>query len=259
MQQLKLNGQIVTKQKVGFWRRQFQKEATKSQKKFDWIFGVFLPAICFFFDPAIFKGNAFGSALLGNYKPFAYILCYFSLFAMSAWLGIGEKSKWVSAIFGGLFLLGGIISFIIGVILIPFSLLGLIIIVGILGFTPLLTSIVYLRNSIRAFQSAELILESKKLIGLYVGTAVLSLIIPLAINFQVEKSLKQMINGNAQDVYSNARTLKFFAPIVNFNKLELYYFSNRNSQNLEKLQAIVDVYKTLTGEDIETKTRVLMD
>ena len=35
----------------GFWRRQFSPEATSRQRKFDWAIGVFLPLICFYFDP----------------------------------------------------------------------------------------------------------------------------------------------------------------------------------------------------------------
>ena len=39
MQKLGLNAD-ANKPKKGFWRRQFQKESTEAQRKFDWIFGV---------------------------------------------------------------------------------------------------------------------------------------------------------------------------------------------------------------------------
>ncbi len=42
MQQLQLNEEIIIKPKKGFWRRQFQKDATVSQIKFDWLFGVII-------------------------------------------------------------------------------------------------------------------------------------------------------------------------------------------------------------------------
>src|SRR5215467_10779528 len=38
---------------LGFWKRQFQQEATKAQKRFDWMFGVVMPAVCFYFDPIV--------------------------------------------------------------------------------------------------------------------------------------------------------------------------------------------------------------
>ena len=64
MQQLKLNeDEIETiEPRKPFWRRQFQIESTTGQKKFDWIFGVIMPVICFVFDPIVFKGNGFGAS-----------------------------------------------------------------------------------------------------------------------------------------------------------------------------------------------------
>ncbi|MDQ6786134.1 MAG: hypothetical protein M3033_04865 [Acidobacteriota bacterium] len=64
MQKLELNAE-TSKPKKGFWRRQFQKESTKSQRKFDWIFGVIMPVIYFAFGPVVFKDGFFGGALFG--------------------------------------------------------------------------------------------------------------------------------------------------------------------------------------------------
>jgi hypothetical protein len=91
MQRLRLYEDAIILPKIGFWRRQFQTEATKSQKKFDWAFGVILPVICFVFDPVVFKGGGFGVAFLGAFKPFAYLLSFVSVMAMSAWLIWGAK------------------------------------------------------------------------------------------------------------------------------------------------------------------------
>ena len=41
--------------KPGFWRRQFGDEITLNQKRGDWIFGVILPLVCFYFDPIRFS------------------------------------------------------------------------------------------------------------------------------------------------------------------------------------------------------------
>ncbi len=132
MIELKLNEEKTGSQK-GFWHWQFQTESTESQKTFDWLFGVILPVSCFVFDPIVFKGDAWGAAYLGTYKPFAYILSFVSVMAMSAWLIWGEKLKWLNAFLAGLFIVGGIVSLGIGIILSPISLLGLIILIGALG------------------------------------------------------------------------------------------------------------------------------
>lgn len=222
MQQLNLNEEITEiEPDRGFWRRQFQKDSTVSQKRFDWTFGVIMPIVCFVFDPTVFKGNIFsGTAELGFAKPFAYILSFSLIMAMSAWLIWGEKLKWLNAFLAGLFAVGAGISFVIGVILSPLSLIGLIIFIGILGFTPLLTAIVYFRSAFRAFQSAKPFLEKSVLRYSFVLATIFSFVVPYVVNVEIQKSINAMLDGSAQTIRSNARILKFAAPITNFYALE---------------------------------------
>lgn len=218
MQELRLNEEIVEIEPIkGFWRRQFQKDSTVSQKRFDWAFGVVLPIVCFAFDPIVFKG---GAAELGFAKPFAYILSFSLIMATSAWLIWGEKLKWLNAFLAGLFAVGAGISLIIGISLLPLSLIGLIIVIGILGFTPLFTALVYLRSAIRAFHSAKPFLEKRVLRYSFVLAAIFSFVIPYVINVEIKKSMVAMLNGDAQTIRSNAQKLKYVAPITNFDLLE---------------------------------------
>lgn len=221
MQQLRLNEEITEiEPDRGFWRRQFQKNSTDSQKRFDWTFGVVLPIICFVFDPTVFKGSVLGgTAELGFAKPFAYILSFSLIMAMSAWMIWGEKLKWLNAFLAGLFTVGAGISFIIGVILSPLSLLGLIIFIGILGFTPLFTAFVYFRSAFRAFQSAKPFLEKSVLRYSFVLAAIFSFVVPYVINVEIKKSMHAMLNGDAQTIRATARNLKYVAPLTNFDDL----------------------------------------
>ena len=250
----------INQPKTRFWKRQFQAQSTEVQRTFDWIFGVLLPVICFVFDPLVFKGNAWGTAVLGNYKPFAYLLSFVSIMAMAAWLIWGAKLKWLSGFLAGLFFLGGIISLGVGIVLIPFSLLGLIILVGILGFTPLFTSIVFLRNAFRAMQTSKTFLEKSVLIYAVAFGALFSAILPWTINNEIKKSLENIANGDAQIVYEESQKLKYVAPLVNFDKLALiYHRSAPDKRETGKMKAIAEIYKEMTGEDLENKVRVLMD
>jgi len=260
MQELKLNEEATeTEPKKGFWQRQFQKDSTFSQKKFDWVFGVILPVVCFVFDPTVFKGGMMGAAELGTIKPFAYILSFVLIMAMSAWLIWGEKLKWLNAFLAGLFLAGGIISLGIGVILLPLSLLGLIVLIGVLGLTPLFSSIVYFRSAIRAYRSAKPFLEKKVLANAFILSVIYSLIVPYVINVEIKKMLDEMTNGDAQTIRSNAQILKRIAPLVNFDALaEKYAFENRSTNN-EKTIAFREAYLKLTGKDIEPRGNRLPD
>jgi hypothetical protein len=251
MQQLGLNEEADLKVEKGFWRRQFQPDATKSQKRFDWIFGVVLPVVCFFFDPIVFKTSG---ALLGTYKPFAYILSFVSVMAMMAWLIWGAKLKWLSGALAGLFLVGGTVSLGVGVVLLPYSVFGLIIAIGALGFTPLFTSLVYLRNSLRAYESARPFLEKRVLVNLYYLSLILSTVIPSVANVQIKETLDEMLKGDAQTIRSNGRKLKFVAPLVNFDVLvEHYYFKDNETEK----EILAEEYERLTGKDFRKLGRFI--
>jgi len=139
-----------------FWTRQFHLEPTSRQRRFDWAFGVVLPTICVAADPIVFSSFlGEGDALLARYKIFAYLLSSVSIMAMAAWLLWGQRLGGLRPILGGLFMAGSAISLIVGLILLPFSLIGMLLLIGFLGFTPLFSSFVYFRNSVRAINGAK--------------------------------------------------------------------------------------------------------
>jgi hypothetical protein len=157
-------GTDVQSERIGFWRRQFKSDFTRGQKKFDWIFGVVL-------------------AILGKFAPFAYVLSFTAIMANMAWLLWGERLKWLNAPLSGLFAIGSLAAFTIGIVLFPFSVLGLFFMfIGALGFTPLFTSFVLLRNSIRTFRTAKLSLEKNILVNSFALAAMASAVIPYLIH-----------------------------------------------------------------------------
>lgn len=248
MQELKLNEE-TSEPKKRFWARQFQQTSTAAQRRFDWIFGAILPVICFAFDPLVFKGFGLGKgAQLGDYKPFAYLLSFVSIMAMAAWLIWGEKLKWLNGFLAGLFAVSAIISFGVGVILFPFSLLGLVILIGVLGFTPLFSSMVFLRNSIRAYRSAKPFLEKHVLEYSFILTALFSFVIPFVANVEIYKRLDEMADGSPQVIRKNAQILRFVAPLVNADKLGGKYCDSPNS---ETHRALAEAYQQLSNESIE--------
>jgi hypothetical protein len=148
---------LESRMPLGFFNRQFHLEPTVRQRRFDWAFGVILPIVCVAADQIVFS-SAFGveDALLGRYKMFAYLLSSVSIMSMTAWLLWGQRLGELRPYIGGLFIAGSVISFTVGVILLPFSLIGMFFLIGFLGFTPLFSSFVYLRNGVRAVKGALL-------------------------------------------------------------------------------------------------------
>jgi hypothetical protein len=169
---------------LGFTHRQFHLTPTIAQQKFDWVFGVGLPIVCTAADPIVFRTwPGSGQALLGQYKIFAYALSIVSIMSMTAWLLWGHRLGELRPYLGGIFLAGSMISAIVGLILFPFSLLGMFFFWGFLGFTPLLSSFVYLRNGVRAIKGSKLDSPTRAVYQAVILAALYSLIVPFVLNF----------------------------------------------------------------------------
>ncbi len=185
MQKLGLDDEVLTEIPKKFWPRQFQAEATSGQRKFDWVFGIVLPVICFYFDPIVFTGGFDGGGMLAAYKPFAYVLTYVSIMSMMAWLIWGARLGWLNSAFAGLFAVGSLVSLAVGIFIAPISLLGLIVVIGALGFTPLFSAFVYLRNSTRAFRAGKDFLEGGLSTRTFALGAIFSAVIPYVAHLEI--------------------------------------------------------------------------
>lgn len=236
----------------GFWRRQFGPAVTTRQRVFDWIFGIALPIVCFVFDPIVFKGNVPGDAVLRSYRPFAYLLFFFSVLAMSLWLIFGAKLKWLSGFLSGLFIAGAFVSLAVGLILLPFSLIGLVILIGALGFTPFFTSIVFARNVVRAFRSSKPFLEKSVMIYAVCFGAFFSLLVPVAVQRDITATLTNIERHDAVDNLDLTK-LRLYAPLYDAGRLiDIYHSSNKNSPDTAaKRELMRELYNDRTGRDID--------
>ena len=84
---------------------------------------MILPTICVMADPIVFAGTFGGDGpLLGGIKPFAYVLSFTSIMAMTAYLLWGNKLRGAGAALSGLFLVGSLVSLAVGIVIFPISL-----------------------------------------------------------------------------------------------------------------------------------------
>jgi hypothetical protein len=173
---------------IGFWERQFMQTRTSAQTRFDWAYGVVIPLFCVVADPIVFADRG----ILTEYRPFAYLLSSASILAMAAWLLWGDRLRWLAAPLGGLFIAGSVISFLVGVILLPYSIIGLFYLIGLLGFTPLFAGFVYLRNGLRAMGAAESFMDEITVWKAAILTAILALVIPYIVNAPVSWTIQPL-------------------------------------------------------------------
>lgn len=245
---LNLNDNGMSTKKSGFWKRQFQVETTPQQQTFDALFGIILPAACFLFDPIVFRTNGYGEPLGGAFKPFAYVLSFVSIMSLLAFMLWGKNLKWVNGFLTGLFAVGAIISLTIGIVLFPFSLLGLTVLIGALGFTPLFTALVYWRNAVRAYKTGLPELGVQLLTRMLVLAGMFAVILPALLNVKIQKGLETMQTGDPGEIRRTARQLKYVAPLVDFSRLHTNYDSVGKRSESEENQALAESYEMLTGK-----------
>ena len=139
----------------GFWQRQFDDTPTRAQCWFDMIFGVVLPVLCFSFDPIVFRGGLINEdGIYAGARFYAYTLSALEMVALCAWLSAAGRGGRGPAVLAGVLFAGALFSFVVGVAILPWSAVGLIVLIGALGFVPFLTSLVYMRNAWRAAGAA---------------------------------------------------------------------------------------------------------
>src|SRR4051812_21578733 len=147
-----------------FWKRQFALERTRVQVGFDICFGILLPVICFTFDPIVFRTEGIrGRGILHGIQAFAYVLSTVEIFTLAVFLAVGpamqRNMQRLAGFFSGTFTFGALFSLSVGLLILPFSLIGLFFVIGILGFVPFFTFVVYLRNAVRADALATICLR----------------------------------------------------------------------------------------------------
>lgn len=133
---------------MSFWQRQFCSRRTQAQLWFDVVFGLGLPLACVWFDPVVFrspsgsKGVIFGAFALFGYGCFAL-----GWIALLFWLGFDRASGVLAGMLAG----GAWFACVVGLRLLPLSLIALVVLIGAIGFTPFLTAFVFARNGWRVY------------------------------------------------------------------------------------------------------------
>ena len=178
---------------------------------------------------------------MGEYKPFAYLLSFVSIVLMMLFLLYGRKLKWFNAALAGLFVVGAAVSTLVGIVILPFSLLGLVVLIGFLGFTPLFAAFVYFRNAIRAIGYAELAVNDVLLFNLLAVSAILSFVLPYVFYSNVEAALREMEGGNPAIVREHREKLRYVAPFVNVDRLALKSCGETTESRTEIRNAVYEL------------------
>lgn len=237
--------------KPGFWRRWFTKKATV----FDIVFGVVGPILCFTFDPFVFRGGwLFTPPLLPDLQVLVYLLSGLEILILLLWLVLRDSLP-AKRFIGGALCGGGILCLIIGIGLLPFSVAGLALVIGIFGFTPFFTALVYLRNGFQAIRSEqyEFVGLGRRLpifLGCLLAIAV-SIVLTVAIDQVVKVSVNGVIQGNGDGAAFARDTLTWLEPLSGTRLRQIVdaYTAESDAARKERLRRS---YFEITGTDINT-------
>ena len=248
---------------MGFWTKQFEPNRTSAQDTFDVVFGLVLPVLCLVADPLIFKSfPVFGPAILEDYQLLAYVVCTVEMGFFLVWRTFPKQVNAFSPLFAGMFLIGACFSVVIGLAILPVTLLTILLVIGLLGLIPFVSAFVYLRNGVRALkaQPNHTPLVSRLLLALLSGFFV---IVPLFfatvfVERSISASVETMIRGNVTQAEAAANRLKWFRfiPLKHSNRLAEAYGREWDDQKKAMLSR---AYWEITGEDIDLRQRMLAD
>jgi len=253
----------VNKKGMGFWQRQFSPNATSPQLYFDIGLGIILPLLCIIIDPFVFRYNSLATSPLSKYRIFAYLAIALGIITLSCWLAFNARvgAKW-HGFFAGILLFGAVFAFAGGLVLLPFSLLGLLLAgIGLFGFTPFLTGFVYLRNGFRALKHKEqlqTVRDARFFIGLMILGLALIVTLPVAAQWQTSQitnqGLQLILHGTSNSAEQGVQILRsaFWCDETCYIEIVEKYIQE-NDETRRKVLA--KAFQQLTGIDIKIYIR----
>lgn len=216
------------------------------------VIGILLPVVCIILDPIVFRSGDFGAAILGAYRVAGYGLISLSAIALTLWLSL----KRLPSLFSGILSAGCFVAFGIGLAIFPMSLIGLFLGIGVLGFIPFLTALVYWQVAVQTREAAG---SNYRASIATLGFLAL-LATPISLQFYVSNvmavSITSLADGTEQDVEDAINQLTKLGPLVDTDKLVWSYLNSHSSIEKERLS---DAYNELTGDDIEENAWRLID
>jgi hypothetical protein len=230
---------------------------------FDVSFGVILPIVCLVCDPIVFKRSEIlifnaryiPPVIFPRCAPFAYCLIGIDAALLLFVFFLHLRS----AFLGGCLLSGALFSLVLGLLMTPVTLLGMMIGIGFLGLTPFFTSFVYFRNFLRiirhSIHRSAVVIVFLTFLGL--STAFLiSFTFHKIVSMHIDASLESIACGNAHLETQARETLQRLRFLFNDNRLIILYNQTPDENQKKKIS---EVYQQITGQTIEKKLARIND
>jgi hypothetical protein len=220
--------------------------------------GIVLPVVCIVLDPFVFRtAEALpggGGPLLGRYLVFGYgeILLGMFAFVLYRW------RRALSPFLAGMLLMGAIFAGLLGLVLLPFSVIGVMVMIGLLGFSPFVSSFVFARAYMRLHRLCLEKQSKTRVVQMTLLGLLFALFVPIgtqvAVDAAVDPAIRRILAGDTS--VEARRALRRFAWATNLDVLVNTY---REEKDVSKKEALAEAYREITGDDIEDRLRILDD
>jgi hypothetical protein len=151
---------------------------------FDVLFGIIAPLLCLLFDRIVFTGHGtMGNGLLSSFRIFSYVEIALSAVALGYYLVTRRGTPFLAGV-----ILGGFgFAFIIGLLMLPLTIIGLEVGIGVFGLTPFITSYVFFRNARRCWESCPIQRSRPRRLLLLTVGMVLILVVPAGLQWSASR------------------------------------------------------------------------
>jgi hypothetical protein len=222
--------------------------------------GIVAPIGCLALQLLLLSGEAPielpGLEFINVYWLFGYGAIGLEMLALALWLTIGKRLGTWNGLFAGVLFAGALIAGGLGLVLLPFSVIALVMIIGLLGFVPFLTAAVYYVNAVEAYRHAREVAGDKRLIGSALLGALLVIGVPGGVQARVSLAVQSAIHEVAAGKPTAMLTLRDWYRFAPRDSLVWSYATERDPVRKRRL---ANAYKELTGEDVELRLARLQD
>jgi hypothetical protein len=226
---------------------------------FSIVAGIIAPLLCFALQPLLLSDSLrreLGLRFINVFWLFTYCVAGLEMLVLALWLAFGTRlGAWNGPIAGGLFA-GALFAGGLGLILLPLSLIGLMMIIGALGFVPFLTATTYCANAVEAYRHARKVAGGAGLLASAVVGALLVIGVPIAIQARVSREVQSAIRDVAAGKPRALEKLRAWYP---FAPPDTLLSLCADELDFVRRQRLADAYKKLTGEDVNSVLGRLAD
>lgn len=222
--------------------------------------GIVAPIVCLALQPLLladmFITTLPGLGFINASWIFGYGVIGLEMLVLAVWLAFGPRLGAGNAPISGALFAGALFAGGLGLVLLPFSLVGLIVLIGALGLVPFLTAAVYWANAVEAYRRAVAASGGRSLLGPALLGGMLILGVPGAAQAAVSMAVRHVIRDVAAGDPTAMARLRTWLRFTSPDRLAWAYAAERDPARRKRL---ADAYRELTGDEVEWRLSILND